>query len=203
VILYTDGIVERPGRSLDEGFADLRGAVAGAGPAGAEELCDAILAGTLGGAAETADDVTVVVAHSARTLGPRVELAVPGRPDALVGLRATLRRWLAEQTAAQPVVAEVTMATNEAVQNAIEHAHGLGGAPFEVELERDGADVVVSVRDHGRWHEGVPGDRGRGLPLMRALMDDVRVDSQPQGTTVVMRRRIVSELTSSGGVDVR
>jgi anti-sigma regulatory factor (Ser/Thr protein kinase) len=76
------------------------------------------------------------------------------------------------------------------VQNAIEHGHGLSREPFEVELERDGDDVVVSVRDRGRWHDGASDDRGRGLPLMRALMDDVQIDALPDGTTVRMRRRL-------------
>jgi PAS domain S-box-containing protein len=188
VVLYTDGLVERRGQSLDEGFARLREALR-TGAVEPEALCEAILDGTLG-AATSDDDVTFVVANSPATLGARVALSLPGDPEGLHSLRATLRRWLTEQETADSMAAEVTMATNEAVQNAIEHAHGLGPEPFEIELEREGDEVVVSVRDHGRWREGRSGDRGRGLPLMRALMDDVTVDPGPRGTTVTMRRRV-------------
>jgi anti-sigma regulatory factor (Ser/Thr protein kinase) len=156
-----------------------------------EALCEAILGGTLG-AATSDDDVTFVVASSPSTLGSRVALSLPGDQDGLQSLRATLRRWLTEQEAVGALAAEVTMATNEAVQNAIEHAPGLGSEPFEIEHEREGDDVVVSVRDRGRWRERSGGDRGRGLPLMRALMDDVVVDPGPRGTTVTMRRKVVT-----------
>jgi PAS domain S-box-containing protein len=190
VVLYTDGLVERRGQSLDEGFSRLRDALR-TGEPDPEALCEAILGGTLG-AATSDDDVTFVVANSPSSLGSRVALSLPGDQDGLQSLRATLRRWLSEQEAVGALAAEVTMATNEAVQNAIEHAHGLGSEPFEIELEREGDDVVVSVRDRGRWRERSGGDRGRGLPLMRALMDDVMVDPGPRGTTVTMRRKVVT-----------
>jgi PAS domain S-box-containing protein len=190
VVLYTDGLVERRGQSLEEGFERLKAALT-SGDLEPEELCDAILGGTLG-AATSSDDVTFVVANSPAMLGSPVALALPGERQGLATLRSTLRRWLAEQEAGAQATEEITMAANEAVQNAIEHAHGLGREPFEVELVRDGDDVVVHVRDRGRWRDGSSGDRGRGLPLMRALMDDVAIDARPSGTTVSLRRRVIT-----------
>jgi PAS domain S-box-containing protein len=189
VVVYTDGLVERRGETLDEGFARLRVAL-GVGELEPEELCEAILSGTLG-AATSSDDVTFVVANCPAAPGARLALALPGEAGGLSSLRSTLRRWLAEQRAGAREVDEVTLAANEAAQNAIEHAHGLAPEPFEVELERDGDDIVVSVRDRGSWKETATEDRGRGLALMRALMDDVRIDAQPDGTTVTMRRRVM------------
>ena len=190
VVLYTDGLVERRGQSLEEGFERLRAAVAAADRE-PEKLCEAILGGTLG-AATSSDDVTFVVANAPETLGSPVALALPGDRAGLASLRTMLRRWLAEQDADERAVAEVTMATNEAVQNTIEHAHGLSAAPFEVELAREDDEIVVRVSDRGRWRENDTGERGRGLPLMRALMDDVEIDARPAGTTVVLRRRVMT-----------
>lgn len=190
VVLYTDGLVERRGQSLEEGFERLKAAVA-AGGLEPEDLCEAILGGTLG-AATSSDDVTFVVANAPAMLGSPVALSLPGERQGLATLRATLRRWLAEQQVDGQPAEEITMAVNEAVQNAIEHAHGLQPEPFEVDLERDGDVVVVRVRDHGRWHEGAGGDRGRGLPLMQALVDDVAIDPRATGTTVTLRRRVVT-----------
>jgi len=45
VLLYTDGLVETPGRSLDEGTDDLLRALAGAAGRPLEQLCDDLLAG--------------------------------------------------------------------------------------------------------------------------------------------------------------
>ena len=89
------------------------------------------------------------------------------------------------------------MATNEAVENAIEHGHRLSPEPFHVELAVERSEVVITVRDRGRWQDSerargndAAGDRGRGLTLMRAFMDDVEVSPSPRGTTVVLRRAL-------------
>jgi PAS domain S-box-containing protein len=193
VVLYTDGLVEHPGRPLAEGFDKLRAAIED-GALEPEALCDAILGGTLG-TATSSDDVTFVVANSPAVLGERVTLSLPGRHEGLASLRATLRRWLAENAAEPDEVAAVTMATNEAVENAIEHAHRLSPEPFDVEMACVAGEIVVTVRDRGRWRdrkhlEHEDGDRGRGLTLMRAFMDDVEVSPAASGTTVVLRRRL-------------
>jgi anti-sigma regulatory factor (Ser/Thr protein kinase) len=47
--------------------------------------------------------------------------------------------------------------------------------------------VVVTVHDRGRWRSPDPlGDRGRGLRIIEALVDDMLVRHE-QGTTVVLR----------------
>jgi anti-sigma regulatory factor (Ser/Thr protein kinase) len=47
------------------------------------------------------------------------------------------------------------------------------------------------VRDFGSWRAERAGDRGRGLSLMRALMDTVEVTPTPEGTTVRLRRTLI------------
>src|SRR5437764_1920294 len=195
VVLYTDGLVEHPGRPLAEGFERLQAAITD--PALApEELCDAILHGTLG-EETSSDDVTFLVASSPATLSDRLSLSFPGQGEGLASLRATLRRWLADNDATPDEVAAVTMATNEAVENAIEHGHRLSPEPFHVELAVERSEVVITVRDRGRWQDSerargndAAGDRGRGLTLMRAFMDDVEVSPGKAGTTVVLRRKL-------------
>ena len=192
VVLYTDGLVEHRGRPLEEGFTKLTDAIAD-GALEPEALCDAILGGTLGGATSS-DDVTFVVASSPALLGDRVTLLLPGEQEGLASLRATLRRWLEESGASEDERNAVTMAANEAVENAIEHAHRLSPAPFEVELARVAGEITITVRDRGKWREGDSNDdRGRGLELMRALMDDVEVEQGKTGSTVVLRRRLTED----------
>jgi anti-sigma regulatory factor (Ser/Thr protein kinase) len=51
--------------------------------------------------------------------------------------------------------------------------------------------VAFIVRDTGRWREQRNGgDRGRGLEIVRKLMDDLAVEPGPDGTEVRMRRRL-------------
>ena len=54
-----------------------------------------------------------------------------------------------------------------------------------------GGEVQAEIRDDGQWwDEGPASTRGRGMTLMRALMDTVDVRPGASGTTVAMRRRV-------------
>jgi anti-sigma regulatory factor (Ser/Thr protein kinase) len=48
------------------------------------------------------------------------------------------------------------------------------------------------VRDEGRWRPPRGSHRGRGLPLMRALMETVDVEHGDAGTVVVLERTLGS-----------
>jgi PAS domain S-box-containing protein len=186
IVMYTDGLVEQRGEDLERGFARLRDALLG-GPADLDALCDHVLRQTAPG---DSDDVTLLALRTLSTADDHVVLDIPGDAPALAALRATLRRWLGASAASDQEVTDITMATNEAVQNAIEHAHALSPRSLEVELHRRPHEVTVVIRDRGQWHEGRSQDRGRGLPMMRALMTDVRIAPSEQGTAVTLRRTL-------------
>jgi PAS domain S-box-containing protein len=189
LVLYTDGLVEQRDQLIDAGIARLERALVAAGCCEPEAACERIIRETLGEAG-SADDVTLVVVQATRSLGERLELELVGEPAALTSFREALRRWLSEVGAGEQEIHDITMACNEACQNAIEHAYGLAPEPFDVELARRDGAVVIAVRDRGGWREAVSGERGRGLPLMRALMDDVDIEQRPTGSTVVLRRAL-------------
>lgn len=124
-------------------------------------------------------------------------LQVSIAPDlrALRQVRASLRAWLA--TVGVDEVDDVVLAVDEAVSNAVEHGHQADGdrdgrpSPITVTAYVAGDDMVqIEVRDHGSWRVPTPnGDRGRGIGIMRSIMDEVDVRSSATGTVVVMRRR--------------
>ncbi|HEX8082876.1 MAG TPA: SpoIIE family protein phosphatase [Solirubrobacteraceae bacterium] len=189
LVLYTDGLVEQRDQLIDAGIQRLEEALVAAGGAEPDAACEQILRGTIGEQGSN-DDVTLVVVQAERSLGERLELELVGEPAALTSFRQALRRWLSEVGAAEQEIQDITMACNEACQNAIEHAYGLSPEPFDVELSRADGSVVIAVRDRGGWREVVSEDRGRGLPLMRALMDEVDIEQRPTGSTVVLRRAL-------------
>jgi PAS domain S-box-containing protein len=58
VLMYTDGLIERPGSTIDEGIDQLVGLLAGLAGAPLDELCDGVLHGMLPGTPR--DDVAIV-----------------------------------------------------------------------------------------------------------------------------------------------
>jgi anti-sigma regulatory factor (Ser/Thr protein kinase) len=120
-----------------------------------------------------------------------VRLRVPAEPASLRAVRARLRAWLGDVGAEGALAADVILAVNEACANAIEHPVGPRQPWIDLVAGRRHGSVVVSVEDFGRWRqEGRRGGRGRGLRLMRALMDSVVVEPSPYGTTVRLERRV-------------
>jgi anti-sigma regulatory factor (Ser/Thr protein kinase) len=51
--------------------------------------------------------------------------------------------------------------------------------------------ISLVIRDHGRWREpGPPMNRGRGLMIMRYVMDSVSVEPGDDGTVVRLERAL-------------
>jgi serine phosphatase RsbU (regulator of sigma subunit)/anti-sigma regulatory factor (Ser/Thr protein kinase) len=185
LILYTDGVVEVRGESLDEGLERLR-RLAERGHASVEALCDAILREMVADG-RPADDVALLVAHLV-PLGDRLVTRWPAEAEALGRVRHLLRRWLRGHGATADETYEITVACQEACANAVEHAYAPGDEAFEVRAVRSGRTIEITVLDHGRWRPRRGAHRGRGLPIMEAVMDSVRVEHTPDGTSVVMHR---------------
>jgi GAF domain-containing protein/anti-sigma regulatory factor (Ser/Thr protein kinase) len=189
LVLVTDGAVEVRTESLDAGLSRLRElALQEPDP---QILCDLVAGGAVIERPPT-DDVAVLAVHVA-TLPDSLVTQWPADTGVLAQLRYLLRRWLNERGASQDETYDITVAVQEACANAIEHAYGPGAAAFSVELDYTAPEVMVTIRDHGRWRDPRGVHRGRGLPMMRALMGTVDVRTNPDGTTIVLRRRLGEE----------
>jgi PAS domain S-box-containing protein len=184
LLLYSDGLVERRRESLTIGLRRLAGyAVAVGDSAGwPDELVRRMLVGA------GDDDVALLAVGFA----PAFRVTMPASPEQLAGLRRQLRGWLAAVGADADTAGDVLLACGEASANAVEHAFPAGPGELSVELRlTTGRELFVRVADTGRWRRvPAPGDRGRGLPLMRAVMDSVQVEPGEGGTVVTMRRRL-------------
>lgn len=87
------------------------------------------------------------------------------------------------------VGSDIVLAVNEAATNCVEHAYlNNSDGVMVVEATVDGGRIVVCVSDHGEWRtpSTEPTTRGRGLPIIRALGNDVEVMRSTSGTTVRM-----------------
>ena len=118
---------------------------------------------------------------------------LPRLPIVLGLVRHELRRWLEREGVAPEPAADVTLACSEVCANAMEHPRASARPAFEVTVRLRDGRVEIVVKDFGRWNAdvGAEGDwRGRGLDMVRQLMDEVEIAHGALGTRVTMRRRV-------------
>jgi serine phosphatase RsbU (regulator of sigma subunit)/anti-sigma regulatory factor (Ser/Thr protein kinase) len=188
VLLYTDGLVEGPELPLGEGLEGLRSTAADC-PRDPDGLCRALLA-TVDSRAGFRDDLALLAIQLAPP-GDTLSLALPAKPSSLASMRRAVAQWLRLSGASEAEVYEMLVACGEACANAVAHAHSaISDSPFEVRAERDGPQIEIVVSDSGSWRTPSDEGRGRGVPLMRELMDEVEIEPSADGTTVTMRRRL-------------
>ena len=185
VLLYTDGLVERPTVPLADGLAALSEVAAELNPDPAE-LCRALPGRVLDG--RSADDIALLAIRLEPVPGHRVQLSLPAESRSLATLRRVLGRWLKAAGAGETEIYETLVAVGEASANAIAHAYPAGDAAFEVEATRSGGRLEITVRDFGSWRAARGEERRRGLTLMEQLMEEVEIDKGDRGTTVILRR---------------
>jgi serine/threonine-protein kinase RsbW len=100
-------------------------------------------------------------------------------------------------------VDDVTLALTEACTNVLKHSGP--GDEYEVTLRLDDSTCSIEVRDVGRGFDfttlgdddaGMDAERGRGVQLMKLLVDRVRFQSKPEAGSVV---HLEKELAYSDG----
>ena len=187
LVLYTDGLIERRGSTLDAGMETLARAAAEVPSSDTSALRDHLLRRQPPNAE---DDVAVLAFRPLARTGPEFAADVPADPTELAGVRHRLRHWLEEAGATPDEVHDVLLACGEACANVVEHAYGPADASFVVSARLECDTVEVDVCDTGRWRAPRGSERGHGLGLMRTLMDDVAVTPSDEGTEVRLRRRL-------------
>ncbi len=168
LVLYTDGLVEKRSRDIDEGLNRLRDIF---GPASVDQpvddLCKATLAGVY--ADEHRDDIALLVARLRRipkdhyvTWTLPAELTSAGRARSLI--RRPLRKW--GLTELQPTA---ELLVSELVTNAVRYAQGKIGLRLVLE-----GGLVCEVVDESAAlprlrHADDSDERGRGLQVVSQL----------------------------------
>lgn len=196
ILLYTDGLIERPGRPLGAStaeFAELaaniaggqRGFVIGSSVRPIDRICSETLELLLRSTGYS-DDVTLLAVQR-RTPPAPLNMAVDATLHAARAVRNRLRQWLSEIGANADDISDVVHAISEFVENSVEHGYATDvsdGIVVEATLSGNG-DLHVSVIDRGRWKDHREGEtgRGRGLAMAEALVSQAHVSHGPDGTT--------------------
>jgi anti-sigma regulatory factor (Ser/Thr protein kinase)/anti-anti-sigma regulatory factor len=215
VLLYSDGLVERPDQTITEGMAELAAAAAdaagtlgvlGSDPAAAERVCQLTVERLT--RAGHADDITALAAQWLADPVPALHLELPSRRPSLTKARDAFAGWLSRLGAAADDWEALHLAMVEVFTNAIEHAYPHdhpGSVELDAKLGDDGY-VECLVTDQGTWRPPDPADadRGHGLMVAGQVMDRLLVSHPSQasgaglravartavGTTVALRRRL-------------
>jgi len=203
ILLYSDGLIERPGRPLGAStaeFADLAAHIAGgsggflidSGVRPIDRICSETLELLLRSTGYS-DDVTLLAAQRRPPPSP-LHMTLDATIHAARAVRSGLREWLAEIGANSDDISDVVHAISEFVENAVEHGYATevsDGVVVEAFLAGDG-NLHASVTDRGKWKDHREGEqgRGRGLAMAEALVSRALVSHGDDGTTASLSHRL-------------
>jgi serine/threonine-protein kinase RsbW len=127
----------------------------------------------------------------------KFSLALPREALSIPVIRRVVGDALRALGVSEDCVADILVAASEACTNVIQHARGSGD--FEVTGRVDDHVCVLRIEDGGRGPRKAPplcepedlAESGRGIRIMRALVDDLSIDSAPEhGTVVHLQKRL-------------
>ncbi len=170
--LYTDGLIHRRRRDVDESLADLCGALAVPGRS-LEETCKAVESALLHDRPtdEVADDVALLIARTRVLAAEKVATwELPVEPTAAAQARTLTASQLAEWG-----LDEMAFTTELIVSELVTNAYRYGGGPIVLRLIRDGHLICeVSDTSHTSAHlrrARITDEGGRGLFLVAQLTE--------------------------------
>ncbi|MGI5205216.1 ATP-binding protein [Spirillospora sp. CA-108201] len=125
----------------------------------------------------------------------RFSLALPRDALSIPVVRRVTGDALRGLGVADDCVDDLLVAVSEACTNVIEHARANGD--YKVTGHVDDGTCMLKVMDRGRGLRSAPpepdalSESGRGITIMRALVDHLDIDSVPdRGTVVHLRKRL-------------
>jgi serine/threonine-protein kinase RsbW len=136
----------------------------------------------------------------ARQFPAQREFALPAEPESISDMVDGIMAFIAQSGCATGKEPEISLALQEALANAV--IHGAGGDASKTVYCTVGCSptegVVIVVRDPGSGFDpdevknplsatGLTAEHGRGVHLIRELMDDVKYERN--GTQLTMRKK--------------
>lgn len=190
LLFYTDGLIERRRSSLDDGIANVCALLQQGRADELNDLANQIMSRRAPSGGYQDDVALLLYRHPAP-----LAIDFPADANRLGEIRAVLRNWLRQSGIGPNQIRAVLIAAGEAVANAMEHGHR--DAPTgrtSLRATVSATEVRLTVADSGSWKPPLPeveSHRGRGVSLMRALMDEVVIDPGTDGTTVHLIATII------------
>ena len=180
---YTDGLIEYS-RDVVEGERRLLEAVRETAGRAEPEPAGALLHRVFA-AHENTDDVAMLTIATSDVPDCAFGFTFTALPMAVPLVRRSLDRFAQRLGLDSDSRFSLLTATGEAMANAVEHAYAVAPGLVRVQATKNDDQLLVTVEDDGKWKPATRrDDRGRGLPLMRALMDAVEIRTHQTRTVV-------------------
>lgn len=129
-----------------------------------------------------------------------LSLSVPRDEASVPVVRRLCKSALDDLGVDDTCVSDIELAVTEACTNVLKHAQGATGI-YDVRVEFSVTDCTIRVIDSGAGFDAsaegrkqalVDAESGRGIHLIRALVDNVQFISRPEeGTIVYLAKRLV------------
>ncbi|MEU4558085.1 SpoIIE family protein phosphatase [Actinoplanes sp. NPDC023936] len=183
ILMFSDGVVERRGRPLNDGLDALVAAAAGSASGDPRNMCSLATAAVEG---TTDDDVAVLAVEHALAMSRSATMQVAAEPTGPSRVRQWMSTRLREWQVPEAVIGAAILCTSELTTNALLHA----GTPAQVHIDLNAERLLVSVADTGtrgsviRARADTMASRGRGLGLIEELSDSWGTDPTVRGSTV-------------------
>ena len=207
VVMYTDGLVDRPGRTPAESTVQLREVVretarnarprAGTPSRPVARVCETGLE-LLTRETGYDDDITLLAAQRRRQAAP-FSASLDATLATVPAARDAVSDWLLPLGISGVDDLAVRHAVGELVANAVVHANAGEDPPrshlVEVDAEVDGDGVLACrIHDDGQWVElAASASGGLGLGMVTSMVDHLAIDTQGSGTTATFRHRLTRE----------
>lgn len=130
-----------------------------------------------------------------------LEFVAQNEPACVPQLRRHVRDFLIGLRVDPSTTYDILLATDEAAANAVAHGQSPGGnGIIRLRVSTDGPCVIVAISDEGSGFDpedvdthrppSLSSQGGRGLFLVKELMDDVQIDASESGTLIEMKRQV-------------
>lgn len=193
---YTDGLIEYS-RDVVDGEARLLDALHANVLEPSAEPARRLLTRVFG-ARENTDDVATLVVAAVDVPARSFSFTFTALPMGVPLVRRTLLRFVERLGFDDDARFAIITAAGEAIANAVEHAYGEEPGIVRVHGEALDQRLVLTIEDEGKWKPAQRREeRGRGLPLMRALMDAVEIRTHQARTQVRLTKALNEGLVSA------
>jgi serine/threonine-protein kinase RsbW len=124
-------------------------------------------------------------------------ITIPSIPDYIASVDEFIENWLRERRVPEDMIADLAIAITELVNNAIKHGNKKDSSKsVTVRLRLQNSEATAMISDQGKGfnpdiipnpvaQENLMKEIGRGIFIVKSLMDDVRFSFPTQGGTLV------------------